>query len=363
MEPTPEPNPIPRYSLSYRPTAKGYSPYRLVDEIGNEISEANEFLHALAARGLSERSLRTYGYSLLNFWKWLSVENFDFHRLSEAELLSYIRFQQRSAKRVAAATINHRLSTVSCLYRYYTGRDIPSGSRVPRNRPFFLQTARRDNLSYGISSRHRRRAAQLRMKAPRPVVVPLSSEEVRKFLESLRSWRDLSIVALMLFCGLRSREVVGITLEDVRFLEGDLLVQGKGQKERVIPLTPEVISCLQAYLDVERPETTSPRLFVSLKGPQRAQPMTLAGLRSLFRYHRKCSRVSKANPHRFRHTFGADMARAGISLPALMRLMGHASIRTTMLYIELAPRDVWEEFHKVAAKLRRERLLSGEIDA
>ncbi len=87
--------------------------------------------------------------------------------------------------------------------------------------------------------------------------------------------------------------------------------------------------------------------------------MTPAGLRSLFRYHRKISRILKANPHRFRHTFGADMARAGISLPALMRLMGHASIHTTMLYIEIAPRDVWEEFHKVVRKLRRERFLSG----
>ncbi len=91
--------------------------------------------------------------------------------------------------------------------------------------------------------------------------------------------------------------------------------------------------------------------------------MTAAGLRSLFRYHRQRSQVLQANAHRFRHTFGADMARAGISLPALMRLMGHASVQTTMLYTELIPRDVWDEFHKVVAKLRRERFLSGEGDA
>ena len=49
--------------------------------------------------------------------------------------------------------------------------------------------------------------------------------------------------------------------------------------------------------------------------------MTPSGLRSLFRHHRRSSRVLKANPHRFRHTFGADMVRAGMSLPALMKLM------------------------------------------
>jgi site-specific recombinase XerD len=47
-----------------------------------------------------------------------------------------------------------------------------------------------------------------------------------------------------------------------------------------------------------------------------------------------------------RHTFGADMVRAGISLPALMRLMGHAHIHTTMLYVQLSPQDVWNEFHR-----------------
>lgn len=74
--------------------------------------------------------------------------------------------------------------------------------------------------------------------------------------------------------------------------------------------------------------------------------MTPAGLRSLFRHHRCQSKIVQANPHRFRHTFGADMVRAGISLPALMRLMGHSHIHTTMLYVQLSPQDVWNQFHR-----------------
>ena len=57
--------------------------------------------------------------------------------------------------------------------------------------------------------------------------------------------------------------------------------------------------------------------------------MTPAGLRSLFRHHRRTTGIQLANPHRFRHTFASDMVRAGISLPALMQLMGHADIETT----------------------------------
>ena len=72
--------------------------------------------------------------------------------------------------------------------------------------------------------------------------------------------------------------------------------------------------------------------------------MTVAGLRSLFRHHRLCSEVRRANPHRFRHTFASDMVRCGISLPALQQLMGHAHIYTTMIYVQLAPQDVWREY-------------------
>jgi integrase/recombinase XerD len=81
--------------------------------------------------------------------------------------------------------------------------------------------------------------------------------------------------------------------------------------------------------------------------------MTLAGLRSLFRHHRVRSRVLQANPHRFRHTFGADMVRAGISLPALQQLMGHAQIRPTMLYVQIAPQDVWCEYARAVGNRTR----------
>jgi site-specific recombinase XerD len=176
---------------------------------------------------------------------------------------------------------------------------------------------------------------------------------VNQFLESFLTWRDLSIVSLMLLCGLRSREVLGLLLEDVDLSCGEVRVRGKGDKERIVPLAPQSIPPLQAYLAVERPEAAVANLFVCLKGWRRGSALTPAGLRSLFRYHRKRSKVSKANPHRFRHTFGADMARAGISIPALMQLMGHAHIHTTMIYVELSAHDVRDEFQRVLAKIRK----------
>ena len=78
--------------------------------------------------------------------------------------------------------------------------------------------------------------------------------------------------------------------------------------------------------------------------------MTPAGLRSLFRYHRRTTGVKKANPHRFRHTFASDMVRAGVSLPALMQLMGHARIETTMVYVEVTPLEVYQQYAKAVAQ-------------
>jgi site-specific recombinase XerD len=78
--------------------------------------------------------------------------------------------------------------------------------------------------------------------------------------------------------------------------------------------------------------------------------MTPAGLRSLFRHHRQTTGVTQANPHRFRHTFASDMIRAGISLPALMQLMGHAQIQTTLVYVQLTPQDVWEQYARAVAQ-------------
>jgi site-specific recombinase XerD len=94
-------------------------------------------------------------------------------------------------------------------------------------------------------------------------------------------------------------------------------------------------------------------LFVSLKGRARGARMTPAGFRSLFRYHRHTTGVALANPHRFRHTFATDMLRAGVSLPALMRLMGHAHIQTTLIYVQVTPLDVYQQYARAAAQLIR----------
>jgi site-specific recombinase XerC len=114
-------------------------------------------------------------------------------------------------------------------------------------------------------------ARGLRLKQERRVIMPLSAEEVAKFWQSFRTYRDLALVGLMLLDGLRSCEVLARQLEDVQLADGQMRVHGKGNKMRPLPLHPDILGVLGHYLRLERPLTNSPALFVSLKGHQRGR--------------------------------------------------------------------------------------------
>jgi site-specific recombinase XerD len=333
-----------KISVSYQPSVPASaSPYRLCNENGLELDWANAFLDGQRLRQLSLRSLRAYAYDLLDFARWFEPQRRPFAEITESTLVDYVRHQLEQNPKPSARTVNHRLTVVHCGYRFHTGQNIPAGS-FHFQRPYRV----RSPLGYGRSRWAVARG--LRLKQDRRMIVPLVAEEVAKFWQSFRTFRDLGLVGLMLLDGLRSCEVLGLQLEDLQLPDGQLRVRGKGNRRRVVPLPPEILEVLGNYLRLERPLTNSPALFVSLKGRHRGQPMTPAGLRSLFRHHRVLSQVHHANPHRFRHTFGSDMVRAGMSLPALQHLMGHSQIHTTMLYIQLAPPDVWREYARAIQK-------------
>lgn len=321
------------------------SPYRLLDEHGQEIAWANAFLDAQRIRQLSLRSLRAYAYDLLHFARWCSQPPGPrpLSAIDHASLLDYVRAQLDRQPSPAPATVNRRLTVVHCLYRFHYGREISPG-QTHFQRPY----TQRPPLGYG---RPRHGVVRgLRLRQPRRVVVPLSADQVARFWRSFRTFRDLALVGLMLLDGLRSCEVLALQLADLQLAEAHMRVRGKGDQPRGMPLPPEIRDVLEKYLYLERPRTNSPALFVCLKGRHRGLPLTPAGLRTLFRHHRLSTRIPEANPHRFRHTFGADMVRDGISLPALQHLMGHAQIHTTMLYVQLAPQDVWSEYRRAIEK-------------
>jgi integrase len=337
-----------KFRVVYQQTSSdGQSPVRVVDPATDcGVGWINRYLDREYVRRVADRTLRLYAHHLLHFVRWWEsvhhtgdIAEAD---LTESILLEYVRFQSGQQPQPSGCTINARVAVVDRALR----NEFPqSPCQVARG--FYQPYLRRNPMGLG---RPRMSISRLRVKVPKRNIVPLSVDEVARFWSSFRTSRDLAIVGLMLLQGLRSMEVLALNREDVLLPEGQIRVRGKGSKVRFLPLAPEAIQLLDHYLRVERPRKSTDALFVSLKGTARGTRMTAAGLRSLFRYHRQTTGVTIANPHRFRHTFASDMVRAGISLPALMQLMGHADIETTLVYVKVTPLEVYQEYARAVAQ-------------
>lgn len=312
------------------------------------LSEANVYLKALRARGLSVFTIRAYAFDLLLLLRWLQTRRLQLLELSEAHLLEFVAYQREIE--AEPRSINRRLSTTRLFLRFVSGDELPAASGVSLPAPHYKGPGRDHHL--GLHRLTRRRRLKLRVKEAQKLVEPLAPQQVRAFIRALTRYRDLAIIHLMLLCGLRSREVLDLELGDIAFADSRLRVRGKGGRERALPL-PEILArTLRQYLELERPKRcVDPRLFVVLQSKRRGQPMTTAGLRSLFRHRRRNRALSSANPHRFRHTFGADMSRAGVRLPILQRLMGHADMKITLQYVQLSLADVADEYRRAMAEI------------
>jgi site-specific recombinase XerD len=164
----------------------------------------------------------------------------------------------------------------------------------------------------------------------------LTEQQAKRLLEAAHTPWHRAMVALLLFAGLRRSEVMGINLEDLELPSGltgngQLLVHGKGAKQRVVPLTAVVVHSLKEYIAC-RPQTESAQLFVSRIGGH-----PIAGRIA----NRMLSRVLKEaglegegfTPHKLRHTFATHLIRNGVDVRTVQELLGHSDLATTARYL------------------------------
>ena len=337
-----------KFRVVHQKTPSGaHSPYQVVEQsTGKGVGWINRYLDRDYVRRLANTSLYSYANNLLHFVRWWEsvhhTGDISKDDLTESTLLDYVRFQSGLQPPPSAPTINDRVACADRAIR----NEFPD---APCQAAHGFQQVYLHRRPLGLG-RPRFELSRLRVREPKLAIVPLSVDEVARFWSSFRNARDLAIVGLMLMHGLRSAEVMALNRDDVLLSEGQLRVRGKGNKLRFLPLAPETTQLLDHYLLLERPDPCSAALFVVLKGPARGQRMTPAGLRSLFRHHRRTTGIQLANPHRFRHTFASDRVRAGISLPALMQLLGHAGIQTTLHYVQVSAQDVYLQYARATAQ-------------
>ncbi len=328
----------------------------------------NEFLGYLADRRFSPRTGRAYAFDLLAFARWLDGEGVALADVDVDVLLRFLTacreaslpgrpggnvYSIRDGRSVgyAPATINRRLAAISALFAFREMRDPDARNPVPRGRAARMRSAgERSGLLAHVGKPRPR--SKLRVREPRRLPRGLSREESAALLGSFRTWRDRAVAGLMLLSGLRSAEVLGLRVADVDIARRWARVIGKGDKERSVPIDTDVAGAIQTYLLAERPDTDVEALFVVAKGPHRGQPLTPAGLRTVFRYHREQSGVPAGHPHALRHSFGTALAEAGVDLSVIQALMGHDHVDSSAAYIHLAPSLLREEFDAARARLR-----------
>ena len=294
----------------------------------------NDYLGYLADRRYASGTRRSYAFDLLGFARWLAEQGL---RLEAVDTDAVLRFLSacRSGG-LTPATTNRRLAAISGLFAFRSMRDPSVVNPMPRGAAARRAAGwQRDGL-LGHLARPQPRS-MTRARQPRRLPRGLDRVEVAAFLASLRAWRDKAIAGLMLFSGLRSAEVLALGVCDVDIGGGWVRVCGKGSRERRVPIDAEVGGWVQAYLLAERPDTEQSALFVVAKGAHRGRPLTPAGLRTIFRYHRARAGVSAAHPHALRHSFGTALAEAGVDLAVIQALLGHAHVDSSVGYIHLAP--------------------------
>ena len=238
---------------------------------------------------------------------------------------------------VSAATVRRRLSVVSGFFAFLQARGEVMANPVPRGLP-----TRRER------SRPGQGVPLVRVSRRLPRI--LSPAEVDALTAALRTHRDRAMVAAMVLGGLRRCEVLGLRLEDLRAAERRVFIaEGKGGRQRLIPVSGRFFAAVAACLDAERPaDAGTGRVFVVLKGPRRGQPLSAKGTDEVLASARRRAGLDHATCHELRHTCLTRLREAGMALEAVQAQAGHASIESTRIYLHLADDWLAGQYRKAA---------------
>jgi site-specific recombinase XerD len=166
-------------------------------------------------------------------------------------------------------------------------------------------------------------------------------EAVRRLLASIDrrtpvGRRDYAILLLLARLGIRAGEVVSLELDDIDWIAGQLSVRGKGGHRMALPLCTEVGEAIAAYLRHGRPQSTSRRVFLRARAPNRGflGPQAIA---SLVRHALERAGIESPakGAHQFRHGLAMQMLRHGASLTKIGEVLGHRSPQTTAIYAKV----------------------------
>jgi integrase/recombinase XerD len=245
----------------------------------------------------------------------------DARAVTEAHLAAYAQtlaqHTTRAGQRLAPASRAAALSVIRRFFAWLEARAI-----VLQNPARILTLPKSRSLPRGILT-----VAQAR----RLMAAPYPGTPIGR--------RDRAILELLYGAGLRLGEAARTDVSDLDLRSGLLLVRnGKGRKDRIVPLCGSAATALDTYLTASRPElvtTVNAALFLSRDGAR----LGAAGLRARIQYHGRRIGV-RLTPHALRHTCATHLLRGGADLRHVQALLGHRRLTTTALYTRVAITDL-----------------------
>lgn len=145
--------------------------------------------------------------------------------------------------------------------------------------------------------------------------------------------RDYAVLVLLSRLGLRAAEAAGLTLDDVDWRGGTLLIHGKGGRADRLPLPPDAGEALTSYLQVRPRDLPGRAVFWTVRSPRR--PLSRQGVADVVRRACAAAGMEPAGPHRLRHTLAGELLAAGAALGEVAQMLRHQDLRTTAIYAKV----------------------------
>lgn len=269
----------------------------------------SDFLIEQQVRGNSPKTVKHYSRCLGLFERFQSPKNPNISAVSVSDCKTYyIHLSSRNVSSVTVQTYIRALRAFLswCYLEGYIPENIPKKFRLP--------------------------------KAQKKKIDILTDSEVERLFHCLSgrdfiSIRNYCIVALMLDSGLRLNEVVTIRRDKIHIAEGYAIVNGKGNKERFVPLGLNSKRALLRYCSIVPNEEKETPLFVK----DTLIPIKESTVKQLFRKLKEQSEIPRLHPHLLRHTFATRYIERGGDIYSLQLILGHTSLEMVKKYVHLIP--------------------------
>jgi len=290
-----------------------------------EPTELVRYRRSLKRKNYSVHTVRSYLNILDQFMRWLRVP---LPQVTHKDIGAYVDHLLRKRRR--PKTITCHLQTIRLFFDYLTNEE---------GRSIINPVTR------------------ISLRLPKPLPRHLKDDQVRRFFDGITDLRDRAMFMLMLRCGLRVQEVAQLTVDAIEYGRRQIFVShGKGAKDRVVYMSEDARSALQAYLT--RRSSKARALFLVQKGPMKDKPISVRGIQKRIEYYARKNNLS-VSCHRLRHTMATQLLNADADLTTIQDLLGHSQVTTTQRYCRVANLKVQRDYYK-AMKLVLQRTQSEQ---